>query len=110
MSALPDQRYRDARRADDSIQGTGPLYLHWAADSKSFVTVEHISKGSYGKVVYLADDRWLSVEVKPSFKGKMADKVINSCNWNRIAFTTNSRSKSYPRTGRLSIIRSVILR
>jgi hypothetical protein len=65
------------QRVDDSIQSTGPLYLHWAADSKSFVTVEHISKGSYGKVVYLADDRWLSVEVKPPFKGKMDYEVIN---------------------------------
>lgn len=59
------------KRVDDSIQSTGPLYLHWATNSKSFVTVEHISKGSYGRLVYLADDHWLSVQVKPAFKGKL---------------------------------------
>lgn len=64
-------------RTDDSIESTGPLYLHWATNSKSFVTVEHISKGSYGRLVYLADDRWLSVPVKPPFKGKMNYGVIN---------------------------------
>ena len=64
-------------RIDDSIQNTGPLYLHWATDSKSFVTVEHISKGSYGRRVYLDKDRWLSVEVEPPFKGKMDYNVVN---------------------------------
>jgi len=64
-------------RIDDSIQNTGPLYLHWATDSKSFVTVEHISKGSYGRLVYLGKDRWLSVQVEPPFKGKMDYNVVN---------------------------------
>ena len=65
------------KRIDDSIQSTGPLYLHWATNSKSFVTAEHISKRSYGRLVYLADDHWLSVQVKPPFKGKIDYGVIN---------------------------------
>lgn len=67
---------RKTKGTDDSVQSTGPLYLHWATNSKSFVTVEHISKGSYGRVVYLVDDRWVSIEVKPPFKGKMEYGVI----------------------------------
>jgi hypothetical protein len=62
---------------ENSIESTGPLYLRWAADSKSFVIIEHISKGSYGRVVYLAADRWLSVQVEPPFKGKMDYHVVN---------------------------------
>ena len=68
---------RKRERVEDSIQSTGPLYLHWATNSKSVVTVEHISKGSYGRVIYLGDDGWLSVEVKPPFKGKMDYRVTN---------------------------------
>jgi hypothetical protein len=64
-------------RIDDSIMSTGPLYLHWAANSRSFVTVEHTSKGSYGRVVYLAGDKWLNVEVKPPFEGEMHARVID---------------------------------
>jgi hypothetical protein len=64
-------------RIDDSVQSTGPVYLHWAKNSKAFVTVEHTSKGSYGRVVYLADDHWLSVQVPPRFEGKMDCSVIN---------------------------------
>jgi hypothetical protein len=64
-------------RIDDSVQSTGPLYLHWATNSKCFVTVEHISKGSYGRVVYLGEDRWLAVQVEPPFKGKMDYVVVN---------------------------------
>jgi hypothetical protein len=64
-------------RIDDSILSTGPLYLHWSANSMSFVTVEHISKGSYGRVVYLEGDKWMNAEVNPPFKGKMDYLVIN---------------------------------
>jgi len=64
-------------RIDDSVVSTGVLYLHWAANSRSFATVEHISKGSYGRVVYLADDKWASVQAEPDFKGKMDYNVIN---------------------------------
>jgi hypothetical protein len=69
---------RDAEtgRIDDSILSTGPLYLHWAANSRSFVTVEHMAKGSYGRVVYLADGQWHSAEVKPPSQGKMDAIVI----------------------------------
>jgi hypothetical protein len=63
-------------RLDHSIQSTGPLYLHWAANSKSFVTVEHTVKGSYGRVALLEGNRWLSVEVDPPSEGKMDAKVI----------------------------------
>lgn len=41
------------------------LYLHWAADSRSFVAVEHIPHGSCGRVIYQAADKWVDVEVRP---------------------------------------------
>lgn len=58
------------------VMPTALLYLHWGANSKSFVTVEHISKGSYGRVVYLADGKWRDLKVEPAFGGKMNAKVI----------------------------------
>jgi hypothetical protein len=64
-------------RMDDSILSSGPLYLHWAGNSRSFVTVEHTAKGSYGRVVHLVGDKWGSVEVMPPFEGKMDANVIN---------------------------------
>jgi hypothetical protein len=53
------------------------LYLHWVANSKAFVTVEHIAKGSYGRVVYLTGDKWKDVEVSPPLEGKKDSMVIN---------------------------------
>lgn len=53
------------------------LYLHWAVNSKSFVTVEHIARGSRGRVVYLASNTWRDVEVKPPFDGMMHYTVIS---------------------------------
>jgi hypothetical protein len=51
---------------DDSIaMPTLVNYLRWVPDSRSFITVEHIAGGSYGRVVYLKDDRWFSLEVTP---------------------------------------------
>lgn len=65
-------------RLDHSIvMPTALLYLHWATDSKSFVTVEHIAKGSYGRVVYLDGDKWKNVEVRPPYDGMMDATVIN---------------------------------
>jgi hypothetical protein len=52
------------------------FYLHWAANSKSFVTVEHTAKGSYGRVVYLAGDKWKDLKVVPPFEGRMDAAVI----------------------------------
>jgi hypothetical protein len=58
-------------QTDDSIvMPTLVLYLHWAANSRAFVTVEHIAKGSYGRVVYLTGDKWNDVEVGPPLEGK----------------------------------------
>jgi hypothetical protein len=69
---------RGTSREDNSIRmPTLLLYLHWAGDSKSFVTVEHIAKGSRGRVVYLEADKWKYVEVDPPFEGKTYHKVIN---------------------------------
>ena len=64
-------------RVDTSITSTGVLYFRWAANSGSFVTVEHIANGSYGRVVYLDQDKWNSVEVYPPHHGKMNAAVIN---------------------------------
>jgi hypothetical protein len=41
------------------------LYLHWAPNSRSIVTVEHVPHGSCGRVIYLKDDKWADVEVRP---------------------------------------------
>jgi len=62
---------------DSIVMPTLVLYLHWAANSKAFVTVEHITKGSYGRVVYLTGDKWNDVEVSPPLEGKKDAMVIN---------------------------------
>jgi len=41
------------------------LYLHWAPNSRSIVTVEHIPHGSCGRVIYLTSSKWADVEVHP---------------------------------------------
>jgi hypothetical protein len=56
---------------------TRVLYVHWALNSRALVTVEHITKGSKGRLVYLADNTWRDVEVKPPFDGMMRYKVVN---------------------------------
>src|SRR5215475_9813304 len=49
---------------DDSIvMPTVLLYLHWTADSQSIVAVEHIAKGSTGRIIYLKDGKWRDVEI-----------------------------------------------
>jgi len=51
---------------DDSIEmPTVLLFLRWTANSKSFVSIEHIANGSYGRVVYLRNHRWKSQEIAP---------------------------------------------
>src|SRR5258708_40340797 len=51
---------------DDSIvMPTVLLYLHWTADSQSIVAVEHIAKGSTGRIIYLKDGKWTDVEIRP---------------------------------------------
>jgi hypothetical protein len=51
---------------DDSIvMPSMVLYLHWASNSQSFVTVEHIAGGSYGRLVFLKDGKWTSLEIGP---------------------------------------------
>ncbi len=52
------------------------LYLHWAANSKSFVAVEHIVKGSLGRVIYRRGNKWTDVEVGPPSEGMMFKAVI----------------------------------
>jgi hypothetical protein len=64
-------------RVDTSIASTGVLYLQWAPNSRSFVTVEHIAHGSYGRVVYLEHGKWNSVEVNPPSLSKQNATVIN---------------------------------
>src|ERR1700730_4252947 len=67
---------RETGRMDNSIVSTGPLYLHWAANSRCFVAVEHIAKGSRGRVIYLAGDRWSDVKVEPPSEDKVDTTVI----------------------------------
>lgn len=51
---------------DNSIvMPTVLLYLHWAEDSRSLVTVEHIAHGSYGRVIYFKKGQWCNVDVQP---------------------------------------------
>src|SRR5438094_6209041 len=58
-------------QVDNSIvMPTRLLYLHWAANSKSFVTVEHIAKGSRGRVIYLEADKWRNVTGVPPLEAK----------------------------------------
>jgi len=65
-------------RFDDSIvMPTLILYLHWASNSQSFVTVEHIEEGSYGRLVYLKGDKWTSLEVGPPGDSMMSFSVVN---------------------------------
>jgi hypothetical protein len=63
---------------DDSIVMPSLVnYLRWASDSRWFITVEHIAGGSYGRVVYLKDDRWFSLEVTPPGDAMM-DSTVTS--------------------------------
>jgi hypothetical protein len=63
---------------DDSIvMPTVLLYLHWTADSQSIVAVEHIAKGSTGRIIYLKDGKWRDVEIRPPNDGWMEYTIIN---------------------------------
>jgi len=64
-------------RVDNSIvMPTVLLYLHWAADSQSIVTVEHIAKGSYGRVIYLKGSKWVNAEIDAPGEAMMNATVI----------------------------------
>lgn len=65
------------RTNDSVVMPTLVFYLHWAANSKAFVTVEHLANGSYGRVVYLTGDKWNDVDVAPPFEGKNDAMVTN---------------------------------
>jgi hypothetical protein len=63
---------------DNSIvMPTVLLYLHWAADSQSMVAVEHIPKGSCGRVIYLQNRKWSDVEVRPPGQEWMDSAVVS---------------------------------
>src|SRR6267143_2428408 len=65
-----------ARKVDQSIiMPSLLLYLHWAADSRSFVAVEHIAHGSCGRIIYQAADKWIDVEVRPPSE-ELTDAVV----------------------------------
>jgi hypothetical protein len=64
-------------RVDNSIvMPTVLLYLHWAANSQSIVTVEHIAKGSYGRVIHLKDSKWMDGEIDAPGEEMMDATVI----------------------------------
>lgn len=68
-----------AKRVNDSIiMPTILLYLHWAANSQSFVTVEHEAEGSHGRVVFLRSGTWNSCEVMPPNNSMMRYTVVDS--------------------------------
>ena len=63
---------------DNSIvMPTVLLYLHWAANSQSIVTVEHIAKGSSGRVIYLKGGKWMDVKVNPPGDGWRDFAIVN---------------------------------
>lgn len=62
---------------DSMVMPTVLLYLHWTADSQSIVAVEHIAKGSTGRIIYLKDGKWADVEIRPPNNGWMEYRVIN---------------------------------
>lgn len=63
---------------DDSIvMPSLILYLRWASNSRAFVTVEHIAGGSYGRIVYLKDEKWRNAEVVPPGDSMMSFSVIS---------------------------------
>jgi hypothetical protein len=64
-------------QVDNSIvMPTVLLYLHWAANSRSIVAVEHVAKGSCGRVIYFKDGKWTDVEVRPSGEEWMDSAVV----------------------------------
>jgi hypothetical protein len=87
----PHFRITDTKTGDvdDSIvMPTLILYLHWASNSQSFVTVEHTAEGSYGRLVYLKGDKWRSLEVGPPADSMMSFSVINlQIKQDRVHFT-----------------------
>jgi hypothetical protein len=65
-------------RLDSSIvMPTVLLYLHWAASSQCLVAVEHVAKGSCGRVIYLTNGKWTDVGVRPPGNGWMDSAVVN---------------------------------
>jgi hypothetical protein len=52
------------------------LYLHWAANSRSIVAIEHIPHGSCGRLIYLTNSKWTDVEVRPPGKELKDSAVI----------------------------------
>lgn len=65
-------------RLDSSIaMPTVLLYLRWSAKSESIVAVEHIPKGSCGRVIYLKNGKWMDVEVRPPGEQWMDSAVVN---------------------------------
>jgi len=50
--------------------------VHWASNSESFVTIEHAAEGSYGRVVYLKQGKWTSLEVVPPGESMMSFSVV----------------------------------
>ncbi len=68
---------RKSKVTDSSIRmPTVLLYLRWGAHSKAIVTVEHIARGSYGRVIYLQNEKWMNVEVNPPPVGFTDSAVI----------------------------------
>jgi hypothetical protein len=63
---------------DNSIvMPTVLLYLHWEANSQSIVAVEHIPKGSCGRVIYSQNGKWRDIEVRPPGE-KWVDSTVVS--------------------------------
>jgi hypothetical protein len=63
---------------DSIVMPTLLMYLHWASNSQSFVTIEHIAEGSYGRLVLLRNDKWNSLEIMPPNNSMMRFSVVSS--------------------------------
>ena len=58
------------------VMPTVLLYLEWSANSKSIVAVEHIPKGSCGRVIYLKNGKWRDIEVRPPGEERIDSAIV----------------------------------
>lgn len=62
---------------DKIVMPTALLYLHWSANSRAIVTVEHVAHGSYGRFIVFKQGTWRSIEIKPSSTDMSDVKVVD---------------------------------
>jgi hypothetical protein len=71
----------DGGVVDDSIvMPTVLLYLHWGANSRSIVTIEHIANGSVGRLLFFKSGRWNDVEISPPREKEWREFAVTDLN------------------------------